>query len=102
MSNEIRESLVKKLNPARFSNMSSKMAAIVGFFIGEEFTEPHFVEMVVTSDGYALARLQGDIGCNEFLGAFSDLKRNMDNLIEVAELTEEETTWLREQMQKIL
>lgn len=84
------------LNPERFSGMSGKMAAIVGYMLKEHFTEPHFDEMVITSDGCVLARLHGDCGCNEFIGNVSDLERNWNDLIHIPELkfTPEEISYL--------
>jgi hypothetical protein len=84
------------LNPERFTDMSGKMAAIVGYMLGEYFTEPHFDEMIITSDGCVLARLHGDCGCNEFIGDEEDLNTNWNNLIHIPELnlTPEEISYL--------
>jgi hypothetical protein len=82
--------LREKLNPARFTAMSPRMAACVGFLIEENFTEPAIVSLVVTSDGFVLAMHEGDIGYNAFIGSESDLKRNWENLLEAADLTGEE------------
>jgi len=48
--------------------MSGRMAAIVGYILGERWTDPPIAELTVTSDGYLLARLVGDVGANEFIG----------------------------------
>jgi hypothetical protein len=45
-------SLASKLHPDRFSAMSGKMAAIVGYILGESWTEPEIVALSVTSDGF--------------------------------------------------
>ena len=82
--------LATKLNPGRFTEMSGKMAAIVGCIIGEKFTEPQMAELIVTTDGFLQARLEGDIGFNEFIGAFADLERNWHNLLESADLEPDE------------
>ena len=47
----MREQLVAKLRPDRFTAMSGKMAAIVGYILDERFSEPAISELVVTSDG---------------------------------------------------
>jgi hypothetical protein len=85
------ETLKAKLNPQRFPAMSDKMAALVGFVLGEEFTEPPVAELVVTSDNCVLARNKGDIGANAFIGGYDDVKSNFIRLLEVADLTPEET-----------
>ena len=43
--------LAAKLRPDRFTAMSGKMAAIVGYIVGERFSDPAISELVVTSDG---------------------------------------------------
>ena len=40
--------LIEKLHPARFSDMSALMAAIVGYVLGESFTEPSIAELTVS------------------------------------------------------
>ena len=84
------ETLVRKLHPARFSGMSGMMAAIVGCILDRQFTEPAIAELSLTCDGYVLAWHYDDIGCNDFIGARSDLERNWKRLLDVAELTDEE------------
>ena len=79
-----------KLHPKRFPNMSGKMAAIVGYILGVEWTEPTIAELVITSDGYVLARNSGHIGFDAFIGLATDLQRNWDNLLSAAGLTGKE------------
>ncbi|MBC8738543.1 hypothetical protein F6X40_17425 [Paraburkholderia sp. UCT31] len=86
----VQDSLKAKLNPQRFQQMSSKMAALVGFILNEEFTSPAIAEVSITSDGYVLAREGDDIGANAFLGAYADLESNFRRLVDVAGLTPEE------------
>lgn len=83
---ENNDNIKHALNPKRFPGMSTKMMAIVGYIIGAKFTDPVLTEMVVTSDGYLLARAEGDCGCNEFLGSIADFKRNWDSLIHISNL----------------
>ena len=78
------------LNPQRFSSMSPRMAAIVGCILGEAFTDPYLVELFVTSDGYVLGRRKGDIGANDFIGTFSDQRRNWDDLLNAAKLSQKD------------
>ena len=86
----IHEELKTKLNPIVFPNVSGKMWAIVGYILGAEYTNPAFSDMCITSDGYVMAQNEGDCGLNEFLGDEEDLINNWANLLEAAELTEEE------------
>lgn len=80
----------EKLHPKRFSGMSGKMAAIIGCIFNEKYTEPHLVELTVTSDGFVLGRQSGDCGMNEFIGHVRDLERNWRNLLDAAGLTDGE------------
>ena len=86
----VREQLVAKLRPDRFTAMSGKMAAIVGYILDERFSEPAISELVVTSDGFVLAQTEGEVGANEMLGTEVDLNRNLLDLIAAAGLTAEE------------
>ncbi|KKL72589.1 hypothetical protein LCGC14_2083420 [marine sediment metagenome] len=82
--------LESKLQPGRFTNMSPKMAAIVGCIIGAKFTDPALVELSITADGHVLGRKDGDCGLNEWIGSADDLERNWQMLLGAAGLTEEE------------
>jgi hypothetical protein len=72
--------LASKLHPERFSAMSGKMAAIVGFILGESWTTPEIEALSVTSDGFVLTDA-------EFFGEAADLDRNLLNLLAAAEVT---------------
>jgi hypothetical protein len=82
--------LIDKLHPRRFPGMSGKMAAIVGFILGETWTKPSIVELHITSDGHVLAGNEPDCGCNRYIGLAADLERNWLALLDVAELTDDE------------
>lgn len=58
----MRDRLAEKLHPDRFTEMSPRMAAVVGYILQERFTEPAIAELVVTSDGFVLARMEGEVG----------------------------------------
>lgn len=73
--------LADKLNPARFTAMSGKMAAIVGFILGETWTSPRIWSLSITSDGFLLAN-----GANEFIGSADDLADNIARLMDAADL----------------
>ena len=76
-------SLTEKLHPARFTDMSGKMAAIVAYVIGVSWTEPAITALSVTSDGFITTE-------SEFMGEAADLDRNLLNLLVAAELSDEE------------
>jgi hypothetical protein len=82
--------LTESLHPRRFAGMSGKMVAIVGYILGEKWSKPNIAEMVVTSDGWVLARNEGHVGCNTIIGAAADLERNWNNLLRAAGLTGKE------------
>jgi hypothetical protein len=84
------EELKRKLHPGRFTGCSPKMAAIIGFIVEEQYTNPAITELVVTSDQCVLAQHSGDVGANDFMGGYSDLRNNWQNLIQAAGLTSEE------------
>lgn len=86
----MQEALIDKLRPDRFTAMSGKMAAIVGYIVDERFSEPAISEMVVTSDGFVLAQAEGEVGANDLIGEEADLNRNLLTLIEAAGLSEDE------------
>ncbi len=82
--------LTESLHPRRFPGMSGKMAAIVGYILGEVWSKPSIAEMVVTSDGFVLAQNEGHVGFNTIIGTAADLERNWNNLLRAAGLTGEE------------
>lgn len=82
--------LSEKLSPNRFTAMSGKMAAIVGYIIDEKFTDPEIEDMTITSDHFVLAQKKGDIGYNDFIGHEVELRSNWYNLLDAADLTDEE------------
>lgn len=86
----MREALVDKLRPDRFTAMSGKMAAIVGYILDERFSDPAISELVVTSDGFVLAQTEGEVGANDMMGEEADLNRNLLTLIEAAGLSQDE------------
>jgi hypothetical protein len=80
--------IVQLLHPKRFPGMSGRMAAIVGYVLGQKWSSPAIAEMTVTTDGGVLARHEGDIGFNAFLGDQRDLIENWRRLLHVAGLSE--------------
>ena len=82
--------LVEALHPGRFPGMSGRMAAVVGYILDGRWTRPRIAELVVTSDGWALARNAGHLGFDTIVGTAADLERNWENLLRVAGLSSEE------------
>lgn len=54
--------LPPKLYPERFTDMSGKMAAIVGYVLGESWTEPAIAALSVTSDGIVTTESEFMVG----------------------------------------
>jgi hypothetical protein len=82
--------LVQKLDPVNFPRMSGLMAAIVGYVLGVTFIEPRIVEIAVTTDGFVLARPEGDLGSPHYLGRYADLLRGWSRLVRASGLTQSE------------
>jgi len=78
--------LDRKLHPARFSQMSGMMAAIVGAFLDREWTSPQLDGFTITTDSLVLGETQGL--ANDLIGSASDFERNVSNLLDAAELNE--------------
>jgi hypothetical protein len=83
----VRTSLTSKLNPLRFPRITPLMAAIVGHLLDIFVVNPPIAEIVVTSDGFVLARAYGETGANHFIGNYDDLIRNWYGLLDAAGLT---------------
>jgi hypothetical protein len=84
------ETLTEKLHPSRFPALSAKMGSIVAYILGQEWAKPQVNGLMVTSDGFVLAQVKGDLGYNHFIGAESDLKGNWKGLLCVAGLGHDE------------
>ena len=67
--------------------MTPLMAAIVGYLLDLRIGHPAIGEIVVTTDGFVLARAEEEAGANHFIGNYSDLIRNWFGLLNVAGLT---------------
>ncbi len=89
-SADVQQGLRERLNPARFRAMSQKMAAIVGYVIGERFVRPPIHELVVMHDGEVFARVGDRVGCDVRIGSYDDLLQNWQDLIDAAQLTFDE------------
>jgi hypothetical protein len=89
--NDVNQRVREKLDPKRYPNMSAQMAALLGCILLKDFgVTPVISELIVTSDGFLMARDEGDIGFNRFLGAASELRQNWERLVSVAGLAADE------------
>lgn len=82
--------LKDRLHPRQFTGMSLRMAGIVSYILGADWTRPTITGIMVTTDGFAIASLKGDVGYNDFIGAVSDLQNNLERLEQAAKLNEEQ------------
>lgn len=82
--------LKTKLSPGRFTDMSPKMAAIVGCIVGECWTSPGIIELSVTSDGFVTGFDTNHR--SPFLGTYQELCDNWARLLDAAGLDDAERT----------
>ena len=71
---QIRQSCAHKL---RAVQVSDHFQAILGCLLGEAWTAPRLVEMVITPDGHLLGRCDDEMAFKAFLGASEDLIKNI-------------------------
>ena len=84
------ETLAKKLHPSRFPGMSPFMAAIVGYVVGESFTDPKIAEISVSeTENLVYVRQAGAVGFDG-IQSLDDLRANWNRLMDAAGLTPEE------------
>src|SRR5947209_14199156 len=88
---EIRQDCARKL---RAVQGSTHFQAILGSLLGEDWTTPRLVEMVITPDGHLLGRCEGESSFKTFLGASADLLKNIHGVGGVAELDGDEIGYL--------
>jgi hypothetical protein len=74
--------------------VSDHFQAILGCLLGEAWTTPRLVEMVITPDGHLLGRCDGEAAFKAFLGASDDLIKNIHGVAPVAELDGDEIGYL--------
>lgn len=82
--------LSRKLHPSRFPGMSPFMAAIVGYVLGESFTDPEIAEIKVSETENLVYVRQAGSARFEGLQSLVDLRNNWNRLIDVAGLAPEE------------
>jgi hypothetical protein len=90
-ADQIRQDCARKL---RSVQVSDHFQAILGCVLGEDWTTPRLVEMVITPDGHLLGRCDGEAAFKAFLGASEDLIKNIHGVASVAELDGDEIGFL--------
>lgn len=88
---QIRQDCAHKLRAVK---VSDQFQAILGCLLAEDWTTPRLIEMVVTSDGHLVGRLDGESEFKIFLGEAEDLIRNIHGVALVAELDGDEVGYL--------
>ncbi len=88
---EIRQSCARKLKAIQ---VSDHFQAILGCLLGEDWTTPRLIEMVITPDGHLLGRCDGESSFKAFLGASEDLLKNIHGIAQVAGLDGDEVGYL--------
>jgi hypothetical protein len=88
---KIRQDAARKLKRVQ---VSEHFQAILGCLLGEDWTTPRLIDLVITPDGHLLGRLDGEPSFKAFLGAAEDLIKNIHGLAPVAELDGDEVGYL--------
>ena len=88
---QIRQDCARKL---RAVEVSDHFQAILGCLLGEYWTTPRLVEVVITPDGHLLGRCDSEAAFKVFLGASEDLLKNIHGVAPVAELDGDEIGYL--------
>ena len=88
---QIRQDCARKLQDVK---VSDHFQAILGCLLGEVWTTPRLIEMVITPDGHLLGRCDGEAVFKAFLGASEDLIKNIHGVAPVAELDGDEIGYL--------
>ena len=89
--NQIRTDCAAKLISVQ---VSEHFQAILSCLLGENWTTPRLIELVITSDGHLVGRLDGESDFKVFLGEADDLIKNIHGVASVAELDGDEVGYL--------
>src|ERR1041384_6223714 len=95
---QIRQDCARKLRPVQ---VSGHFQAIPGCLLGEDWTTPRLIEMVITPDGHILGRCDGEASFKAFLGASEDLLKNIHGVAKTAELDGDEVGYLMAKVAEI-
>jgi len=88
---QIRKDCATKLAAVQ---VSDHFRAILGCLLDEDWTKPRLIELVITSDGHLVGRLDGESEFRIFLGEADDLIKNLHGVAPVAELDGDEVGYL--------
>lgn len=88
---QIRQDCARKLRAVK---VSDHFQAILACLLGEDWTTPRLIEMVITPDGHILGRCDGEAEFKAFLGEADDLIKNIHGVATVAELDGDELGFL--------
>lgn len=67
---QIRHDCAEKLKKVQTSGL---FTAVLGCLLEEHWTEPRIAQLCITTDRFLLARKEGDVGFNEFVGGKGNL-----------------------------
>jgi len=82
--------LIEKLHPKRFTEMSPFMAAVVAYVFDETWTDPPIAEITVSeTEDLVYIRKAGAVGFDGIQN-LTDLRNNWNRLLDAAVLTPEE------------
>jgi hypothetical protein len=88
---QIRQDCARKLRAVK---VSDHFNAKLGCLLGEDWTTPRLIAMVIRPDGHMLGQCDGDSSFKVFLGASEDLIKNTHGVDPVAELDGDEVGFL--------
>jgi hypothetical protein len=88
---QIRQECARKLRPVETGGI---LTAVLGYLLREDWSTPRIEELQISPDRCLLARLEGEATFKAFLGAESDLIRNVHGIAGVAGLDGDEVGYL--------
>lgn len=88
---QIRQDCARKLQAVQ---VAGAFRAILGCLLGENWTSPLLVELIIVPDGHLLGRCDGDVAFKAVLGTPEDLINNIHGIAPVAELDRDEVGFL--------
>jgi hypothetical protein len=95
---QIRQDCARKLRSVETSGVFS---AVLACLVGEDWTTPRLEEMRLTPDRCLIGRPSGDVRFSSFIGAETDLIKNIHGIAEVAGLDGDEVGYLVGQVAKL-
>jgi hypothetical protein len=95
---QIRQDCARKLLAVQ---LTDHFQATLGCLLGEDWTTPRLVEMVITPDGHLLGRCEGAVAIRTFLDTSDDLIKNIHGIASVAKLDGDELGYLMAKVAEI-